>query len=413
MKRKLFLITGLLLCISAAVLAQDNASKGIRFHQNESWEKILQLAKEENKMIFMDCYTVWCGPCKALAKDIFPQEKVGDFFNPRFINVQYDMEKGDGKMLYEKYKKNIIGFPTLLLLDKNGNVLQQMAGYQEADQLIEGIKKASSGEDLFTLRKKYQAGERSFEFIKSYLSSLNDAFLKDTIQAVADNYLRQIDLKELDKDEVWQTLGQYITDIHSPAFDFLVRNADRYYYKLHRDRYKINRQLETAINKEIRRITELSYGDDGKAAPLVEDTVMMQKVLQYMSIASLRKINETKARFFIHRLLINQNYTEAWKYIDMCVQMNLSGFYSYHIHDYIKYITSQTTDKKLLKELLLVLEKYKETEHEKDTSFSYHMYKTMSDIYEKLGNKKTARTLLETYQRLDEEKRKEMEEFFK
>ena len=65
----------------------------------------------------MDCYTSWCGPCKALAKNVFTQEKVGEFFNPRFINVKYDMEKGDGKMLNEKYKKYIVGYPTLLLLN--------------------------------------------------------------------------------------------------------------------------------------------------------------------------------------------------------------------------------------------------------------------------------------------------------
>ena len=130
--------------------AQDEGTKGIRFHQNESWDEMLKLAQKEDKMIFMDCYTVWCGPCKALARDIFPQEKVGDFFNPRFINVQYDMEKGDGKMLYDKYKKYIVGFPTLLLLDKNGNVLQQMAGYHEADDLIEGMLRMMSTEKGFT-----------------------------------------------------------------------------------------------------------------------------------------------------------------------------------------------------------------------------------------------------------------------
>ena len=78
-------------------LSAQETTKGISFHDNKPWKEILQLAKKENKLIFMDCYTSWCGPCKALAKNVFTQEKVGDFFNPRFINVKYDMEKGDGK----------------------------------------------------------------------------------------------------------------------------------------------------------------------------------------------------------------------------------------------------------------------------------------------------------------------------
>ena len=125
--KKSFLIPFLLtMCICCTLSAQES-SKGISFHDNMPWKEILHLAKKENKLIFMDCYTTWCGPCKALAKNVFTQEKVGEFFNSRFINVKYDMEKGDGKMLNETYKKHIVGYPTLLLIDAEGKVLQQLA----------------------------------------------------------------------------------------------------------------------------------------------------------------------------------------------------------------------------------------------------------------------------------------------
>lgn len=84
--------------------------QGIVFMDNKPWDEVLQEAKKQNRLIFMDCYTVWCGPCKGLSQDIFPQKQVGDFFNAHFVNVKYDMEKGDGKMLREKYKEYIIGF---------------------------------------------------------------------------------------------------------------------------------------------------------------------------------------------------------------------------------------------------------------------------------------------------------------
>lgn len=139
-----------LLCLPwGGIKAQHEAEKGILFHDNANWESILHLADKENKMIFMDCYTTWCGPCKALAKNVFPKPQVGDFFNPRFINVKYDMEQGEGKMLYVRYKKYIVGFPTLLLLDAKGNVLHQLAGYHDADRLIKAVRQASEGKDLF------------------------------------------------------------------------------------------------------------------------------------------------------------------------------------------------------------------------------------------------------------------------
>ena len=413
MKKKLIVFLSLVFLTGLFIQTSAQTGKGIQFHQNESWESILALAKKENKLIFMDCYTVWCGPCKALARDVFPQEKVGEFFNPRFINVQYDMEKGDGKMLYAKYKKYIIGFPTLLLIDKDGKVLQQMAGYQEPDKLIEGIKNASSGNDLFSLGERYKKGERSFEFIKAYMGSLQGAFLRDSVQAVANDYLKRIDLKELDKDEVWEVLGPNIKDVNSPAFQYVVQNADRFYYKLHRDRYRINRQLESAINPEIARLVKLAKNDKGEYLPLENEPAQEEKMLDFISRASLRKYNETKAKFFVHHLLIDQKYPEAWNIIKTCAAMGFTGFYSYQLHNYIEYITAHSSDKKLLKELLARLEEYKQTENDKNTLFSYHMYQTMSDINLKLGNKKLAEQQLETFKKIDAQKRKEMEEYFK
>ncbi|MFR7878363.1 MAG: thioredoxin family protein [Butyricimonas paravirosa] len=109
------------LCLALFSFGQS-AGDGIRFIEGEKWENVLKMAQEQDKYIFMDCYTSWCGPCKALAKDIFTRKDVGDFFNANFINVKYDMEKGVGKDLYKQYKSNIIGFPTLLLINKEGKV---------------------------------------------------------------------------------------------------------------------------------------------------------------------------------------------------------------------------------------------------------------------------------------------------
>ena len=71
----------LLIICMLVVLGNGVFGQGIEFMDNEPWSKVLQRAKEQNQLIFMDCYTVWCGPCKGLAQDVFPQKQVGDFFN--------------------------------------------------------------------------------------------------------------------------------------------------------------------------------------------------------------------------------------------------------------------------------------------------------------------------------------------
>ena len=87
-----------LLSCSGAVKAQEQNSEGMRFFEG-TFEEALQLAKKENKLIFMDCYGPWCGPCAQMVRLIFPLKEVGDFYNEHFINMKRDMEKGEGNLI--------------------------------------------------------------------------------------------------------------------------------------------------------------------------------------------------------------------------------------------------------------------------------------------------------------------------
>jgi thioredoxin 1 len=107
---------------------------GIQFH-NGTWEETLQIAKKENKLIFLDIYATWCGPCKQLKKNTFSKEEVGTFYNQNFVNVAFDGELGEGKMLMQKYA--LKSFPSLLFIDGNGKVVGQTVGYHNPSQFLE------------------------------------------------------------------------------------------------------------------------------------------------------------------------------------------------------------------------------------------------------------------------------------
>jgi thioredoxin 1 len=115
--------------------SSDNSTDtGIDFHQG-TWQQVLEQAKKENKLVFLDLYASWCGPCKVLKSKTFPDTYVGQFFNANFINYAVDAEKGVGVELAKQY--NITGYPTLLFVDGNGNLVVKTMGYHTPEQLID------------------------------------------------------------------------------------------------------------------------------------------------------------------------------------------------------------------------------------------------------------------------------------
>src|SRR5688572_16644491 len=75
------------------IFPKDSTEEGIRFVRGLSWKKILKMAKEQNKYIFIDCFTTWCGPCKLMEKEVFAKKAVAEFYNQHFISVRCQMDK--------------------------------------------------------------------------------------------------------------------------------------------------------------------------------------------------------------------------------------------------------------------------------------------------------------------------------
>jgi thiol:disulfide interchange protein len=107
---------------------------GIKF-KTIPLEKAKQMADEKDKLIFIDAYTSWCGPCKRMAATSFQEAEVGEIFNERFVNLKIDMEKdADGPEVAKLYK--VRAYPTLLVIDSKGKLIKQSVGFMTADQLI-------------------------------------------------------------------------------------------------------------------------------------------------------------------------------------------------------------------------------------------------------------------------------------
>ncbi len=139
MKNIIFYILGIV--VIGAVYAFNNPSvdfkseslNGIKFYKG-TWEEALVKAKNEHKLIFLDIYATWCGPCKKLVKYSFPNQEVGNFYNQNFINVSLDGEKGEGAILANKY--GITGYPTLIFINSKGEIIKGTTGYHNTSDLL-------------------------------------------------------------------------------------------------------------------------------------------------------------------------------------------------------------------------------------------------------------------------------------
>jgi thioredoxin 1 len=128
LKSKIF--TALLIVLSISVFAGKNPSKkdgteGIQFFKG-TFKEALAKAKKENKMVMMDCYTTWCGPCKMLKSQVFIDKTLGDYMNAKYVCVAMDYENGEGLAVAQQYP--VEGYPTLLFLNASGKVKKSIVG---------------------------------------------------------------------------------------------------------------------------------------------------------------------------------------------------------------------------------------------------------------------------------------------
>jgi len=144
-------------------------------------------AKTEGKMVFLDCYTSWCGPCKMMARDVFPQQSVGDFMNPRYVCIKIDMEKGEGPALAKKLE--VSAYPTFVIFNNDGKEVGRFLGGSTAEEFIARVKKASVDNGSSELDKRFADGDRSEEFLKSYLNTLGASHRRAQADTVAEALL--------------------------------------------------------------------------------------------------------------------------------------------------------------------------------------------------------------------------------
>lgn len=180
--------------------------QGVNF-EHITFDEALAKAKAENKLVFMDCYTSWCGPCKYMTETIFPQEKAGEFFNPKFVCVKFDMEKGEGPELAKRF--GVRAYPTFLILRPDGSVQHKVVGGGDLEGFIARVEKGLNEKtSLDYLNKLYEKGKMNKKQLVAYQIALNDAYEQAKSEKVGEELNKILKDKDKMKKEFWPILEE-------------------------------------------------------------------------------------------------------------------------------------------------------------------------------------------------------------
>ena len=193
-----------------------------------SYADALAKARAENKMVFVDCYTQWCGPCKIMDAEVFPRRDVGDFMNSRFVFLKLDMETDEGRTLNQRFR--VRAYPTYILIDAKDNEISRFEGYMQPDAFIAKINGSlDKSKSLEALQPRYDKGERDKVFMRQYIAALSAERKHAESAAAVAELMSALTGEEKFMAEHWDywTLYNY-APVFSPNFDFLVENQFKF-----------------------------------------------------------------------------------------------------------------------------------------------------------------------------------------
>lgn len=262
-----------------------------------AYQEVLTAAKANNKLIFIDFYTTWCGPCKTMDQEVFTDDDVITFMNQNFLTLKIDAEKGEGIDLAKRYQ--IKAYPTFVILDRQEQEKFRFSGAQPAKGFLETLgKNLDPNRQPDALAQRYNKGERTPALINYYVLEIMKSGNEKKGFEIVNNYFEKLSDEEK-KDPTNLFLYQrYALDINDIKVQYLISHRDAF-------AKRIGEQQVNSILYRFLRVSLVPYANGYyvKQNKYDEQTYLsLKKRIQEVTlpdslgIASLVKIADVQAR---------------------------------------------------------------------------------------------------------------------
>lgn len=289
------IISGLFIFITIFSFAQDE----IQF-QDIPFKELIAKAKKEKKLVFIDAYASWCGPCKMMEKNIFTKKSVGDFYNKNFVNARIDMEKGEGREVAQKF--GVRSYPTYLFLNGDGELISQNYGFMEESNFLAMAQEINSPNNKKgSLKERFAKGEKDRDFLINIMKLNSSSDYEFAKQASERYFANRKTTDEFTKEDVGYLLYFLKSNQDLNYKTFVSKKADIIKFLPEENYNEFNSQLILA------KVVQESIDDANKT---INDSYFLKTAEPLVGKEAARtKLNQTKLAYYEQ----NSNFTEYEK----------------------------------------------------------------------------------------------------
>ena len=293
-------LTALFLLIFLLSFAQES----INF-DNSNFKEILAKAKREKKLVFLDAFASWCGPCKLMEKNVFPLPAVKEYYNANFINARFDMEKGEGREIAQKYQ--VRSYPSYLFLNGDGEVVMKSYGYMGEKDFIEIAKEANNPLLLKGSAKElFEKGESDPAFLLN-MRRQNIQTHDVLAKKVSERYFKVKAKEELSRDDIGMLL-YFVKSVNDPNYQVFKDRKANIVKEMSEDIYnqfdvniKISKVMENSLDQNTGIINDEYFYKN--AVPLVgqaeaETALNRMKVIYYPNVGNFKEYEKAALIYY-------------------------------------------------------------------------------------------------------------------